>query len=232
MAKIKKYIKGWTELFEIAKFRNLVISSITVCLFTIALRYNNVAKLLYPHLIHNRLFSALIGYGVMCFAIPIMTAPFMNKTERFGLRIGNIKNWIIDLIVSYIIILVLILIFARGPAFMRTYPLYKPAAHDILLFVQFELSMLVYMFGWEFLFRGYYLFSIKNEIPVTAAVIVQMIPFAFLHIGKPELEAYGSVLAGIVLGIFAIRANSFLPCAILHFLASFTMDIVAILSKH
>ncbi len=232
MTELVQYLKSWFEFFEFARYRNLLITSITICLFAIAFRYHGACSLLYPHIIGNRLFAALTGFGLMCFAIPLLTIPILKSSDMFGLRIGNARRWLVDLLIAYLIILALILIFARGPAFMKMYPLYKPAGQNLSLFVKFELSMLVYMFGWEFLFRGYYLFAIKKEIPITAAIIIQMIPFAFLHIGKPELEAYSSVLAGIILGILAIRANSFVPCAILHFLASFTMDVVAIISQH
>ncbi len=223
------YIKSWFDILEIRRYRNLLISSLVICFFTLAFRYHSASSFLFPSLIENRLFAALAGFGIMCFLIPLASAPILGDAEHFGFRVGNIKKWASDLLFSYFIILALILIFARGPAFMRTYPLYKPACQSLALFLKFELAMMIYMFGWEFLFRGYYLFSIKKEVSATAAIIIQMLPFAFLHIGKPELEAYGSVLAGIALGILAIRANSFLPCAILHFSASLTMDIVAII---
>ena len=38
---------------------------------------------------------------------------------------------------------------------------------------------------------------------------------------------FGSILAGIYLGVLALRANSMLPCAILHFAAACTMDVYA-----
>ncbi len=231
MKKVILYVKSWFDIVELSKYRNLIISSLTVCFFTLAFRYHRVSVILHPYPISNRLMAALVAYGGLCFLIPLATIPFLRSEERrLGLRLGNVRRWSFDLLVAYSVILALILIFARGPDFMRTYPLYKPAIKNWTLFVKFELAMMVYMFGWEFLFRGYYLFAIKKETGVAVAIVIQMLPFAFLHIGKPELEVYGSVLAGIALGMLAIRANSFLPCAILHFLASFTMDIVSIIS--
>ena len=63
------------------------------------------------------------------------------------------------------------------------------------------------------------------------AVIVQCLPFALLHVGKPELESIGSILAGLYLGVLALRANSMLPCAILHIAAALTMDLLATLNR-
>ena len=72
------------------------------------------------------------------------------------------------------------------------------------------------------------LFGLEKKLG-RVSVLIQAIPFAIMHYRKPQLEAYGSIFAGIFLGIIGLRARSFLPCAILHFLVALTADVIGIL---
>jgi membrane protease YdiL (CAAX protease family) len=81
------------------------------------------------------------------------------------------------------------------------------------------------------MFRGYMLFSLKKEIGDLPAVAVQMVPYAVLHMGKPEPEAMGSILFGLILGVLAVRGKSLLPCILLHTLTAVSMDLVAVLGR-
>jgi CAAX protease family protein len=43
-----------------------------------------------------------------------------------------------------------------------------------------------------------------------------MIPFALLHLGKPELETISTLFTGILFGYVAYRGKSFWPAFIIH----------------
>ena len=78
------------------------------------------------------------------------------------------------------------------------------------------LNHALYMFAWEFLFRGYMLFGLEKSIG-KSAIFVQAIPFVLLHLGKPFLETLACIPGGFILGYVAYRTRSFLPCFIIHF---------------
>ena len=61
------------------------------------------------------------------------------------------------------------------------------------------------------------------------AVFIQMVPFALLHLGSPELEAYGAIVAGIGLGMLALTTRSFWYGALVHMLVLGTMDVFGVL---
>jgi membrane protease YdiL (CAAX protease family) len=84
------------------------------------------------------------------------------------------------------------------------------------------------MFTWEFLCRGYLLFAFERRVGGAAAIAIQTIPFAVMHVGKPGPEAIGAIIAGIVLGIIALRNRSFIPGTILHWSVAVTLDLFAI----
>lgn len=217
---------------EFRRYRDTTIAVILVCLVTMINRHHSFANWALTG--SNRQYFipiTFLSYGVILFFIPLLSSPLLGPSERFGLRLGNARTWLIDIGIAWFILLVLILIFGRSPGFYLFYPMYKPAGYAWSQFVFYQSCQLTYMIGWEFIFRGYLLFTAKKEVGVIPAIIIQMLPFAYLHLGKPELELYGSVLAGLLLGLIAIRANSFLPCAILHFAVALTMDLFAILYK-
>jgi uncharacterized protein len=229
MDAVKTYFIKWIKaLAEFDRYRNTTVAVLAVCFTTLVLRYRTGIPVARGQL-------SLPGYnlinGLVFFAVPLLTALFLRPADRFGLRAGNVRTWLVDGVLAWLVLLVLIFLFARSPEFLRYYPMYKPAAAAWTTFFYYEGTQLVYMFGWEFLFRGYLFFATRREIGTVPALLLQMVPFAMLHAGKPELEAYGSIPAGIFLGLIALRANSFLPCALLHFAVAFTMDLLAVLSR-
>lgn len=232
---VKSYFGTWLrQLGEFRHYRNTTIGVLVVCLVTLFQRYNSPVRYVSLGQYQPYFFPiTFLTYGLMLLVIPLLSSPLLLPADRFGFRLGKVRTWIVDLVLAWLILLGLILIFGRTPAFLAMYPLFKPPGHQWTwkIFLFFQLCQFVYMFGWEFIFRGYLLFSAKKELGTVPALILQMLPFAFMHIGKPEMEAYGSVLAGLFLGLIALRAGSFLPCVFLHFSVAFTMDLFAVLYK-
>ena len=56
-----------------------------------------------------------------------------------------------------------------------------------------------------------------------------MIPFFILHKGKPDLELLGSIFAGIILGVQALRSKSFVYAWIIHSIIMITIDFISVL---
>jgi len=93
-----------------------------------------------------------------------------------------------------------------------------------------EASYGMYLFCWEFFFRGYLLFGLQRSVGSVAAVIVQAAAFGLLHYGKPEMIP--SFAAGIILGILALRAKSFFPGFVLHWAAAVCFDFLVEAARH
>ena len=74
----------------------------------------------------------------------------------------------------------------------------------------------IYMFSWEFIFRGFLLFGLANKFK-EGSILIQTIPFAILHLGKPALEAFFSVFGGIYLGYICYKSRSLIPAFLIHF---------------
>jgi membrane protease YdiL (CAAX protease family) len=135
---------------------------------------------------------------------------FRDKPQDYGIRIGQRKPAVILTAVSLGVMALILYGTGRIPEFRSYYQMYDIDWPELLL------SHALYMFAWEFLFRGYMLFSLEKSIG-KSAIFVQTIPFVLLHLGKPFLETLACIPGGFILGYIAYRTRSFLPCFIIHF---------------
>jgi membrane protease YdiL (CAAX protease family) len=148
------------------------------------------------------------------------------RFRDYGFRFGRLVGWRDSLIFFAIMIPFVVFAVFQGD-FSRTYPLAQVAEKSITWFIIWEIFHLIHMFGWEFLNRGFLLFGLE-KIMGRWAILATAVPFALLHLGKPELEAYGSFIAAIALGWVALRTRSFLPGVFLHWSVALIMDILAV----
>jgi len=135
---------------------------------------------------------------------------FRDKPWDYGIRIGPWKSAIILTVVSLGTMALILYRTGKIPEFRSYYQMQNIDWPELLV------SHALYMFSWEFLFRGYMLFGLEKSIG-KSAIFVQTIPFVLLHLGKPFLETLACIPGGFLLGYIAYRTRSFLPCFIIHF---------------
>ena len=160
------------------------------------------------HQIENFWISSFIYFGVS----PVLTILiFLRKNPLdFGLRLGNYKLWL-PYVVIFLAIAIPILYFSSDMSSVQGY--YRSGRNFDLL--KYALHMGVYMLGWEFLFRGFMLFGLKDKFR-EGSIIIQMIPFVLLHIGKPEIETISTIFTGLLWGYICYRGKSFWPAYLMH----------------
>jgi len=124
--------------------------------------------------------------------------------------------------------IILIWFVSSTPSFSEKYPHLLSTRNDWGSFYIYESGMLIYMFGWEFIWRGFLLFGLKEKFGYYA-VLIQMIPFVILHNGKPVLETFGAIAGGLVLGVLAIRTRSIIYGVITHMGVMFSIDLISAL---
>jgi membrane protease YdiL (CAAX protease family) len=137
---------------------------------------------------------------------------FRDKPWDYGIRIGRWKPAIIITAVCLAAMALILYRVGKIPEFRAYYHSHTIDWPRLLL------NHALYMFAWEFLFRGYMLFGLEKSIGKNA-IFVQTIPFVLLHlgIGKPFLETLACIPGGFIFGYVAYRTRSFLPCFIIHF---------------
>lgn len=169
--------------------------------------------------------------GALMFILPILSIKFVfrQKISEYGLQFGNLKYGLITTSIFFVAMFVTVWIVSGSESFANTYPQGGAKVKESLtVFLMYEMCVAFYMLGWEFFWRGYMLFGLLPKFG-WYSIFIQMIPFFILHKGKPELELFGSILAGIILGVQAIRARSFIYAWIIHALVMICVDGISVL---
>jgi membrane protease YdiL (CAAX protease family) len=144
-------------------------------------------------------------------ALPLVVILLLMRRNPldFGLSLGDWRLWGVYVAVTCLAACPVLFAFSKVDS-LNTY--YSLNGFDIWSYLP---RIIVYLTAWEFLLRGYLLFGLKDKFK-EASILIQMVPFVLLHLGKPELETLSTIPMGIYLAYVAYRGNSFLPAVIIH----------------
>lgn len=183
-------------LFFKRNYRDIIIISFAT-LFLVLCRYNPIGERWINHLF----------YYVFC---PVLTCIIFLRENplNFGLSLGNYKLWLVHVLVVIFISIPILFIASHGFS-IKSY--YTNSQHMLKYF----LEMTAVLFAWEFILRSFMLFGLRKTFK-EMSILIQMVPFAILHIGKPEIETIVCIFMGIYFGYVAYRSNSFWPAFIIH----------------
>ena len=228
----EKYLRGWEQ-------QTTVILLASALLLTLHRYYSRRS-------FFNRHFAEYLGDGplaasypyyywflttsITLLLVPTIVAKFGTKERLsgYGFQLGNQKlGWSVTGVAWVLMIPVVILAVIVYPPFLAKYPLSKVVASSWQTFLTYQLAYGVYMFAWEFFFRGFMLFGLERKFG-NYSILIQTIPFAVMHYSKPLPEALGSIIAGVLLGVLALETRTFIYGAAIHWLVAMTMDIVAV----
>ncbi len=90
-------------------------------------------------------------------------------------------------------------------------------------------TLILYMFCWEWFFRGFALFGMAQGLGFIAAIALQAVIFGFAHMGKPPVEMWSAFVGGLVLGSLAWREKSFFPAFLIHALIHVSWAILVLI---
>jgi membrane protease YdiL (CAAX protease family) len=171
-----------------------------------------------------------IGDFFTLFILSIVIIKFILKEDlkNYGLQFGDYKIGLALSAIFFLVMLPAIWFFSATSDFVAKYPHLLSTRNSWQEFFIYESGMLLYMISWEFIWRGFMLFGLKEKFGYYS-VLIQMIPFVILHNGKPAPETFGAIAGGIALGVLAFRTNSILYCVITHMGVMFTIDLISTL---
>jgi len=152
-----------------------------------------------------------------------------NQYNLFYLGLGRWKIWVPILLIVFITIVIGTAYFSSKKAYIRIYPLYKYYIKSNGEIFFYELSFLIFMFSWEFLFRGFLIPLLRKKTGLFLAIAISTIIFSLAHYGKPQTEIYSSIFGGILLGYLTVYFKSVYPAVLSHFFLSFTMNMFVML---
>jgi membrane protease YdiL (CAAX protease family) len=173
----------------------------------------------------NNFIQAEYGHFAIEFLIPmaIIVLLWRENPRRYGLALGDWRFGLPVALGAMAVMALVIWILAQWPDFNAYYgnlTRQRPAWRLVL-------DAGVDILAWEFFFRGWLLWSLGRRFGADA-IWLQMIPFALMHVWKPELEMLSTIAGGVFFGILAWRTHSFIWGWLLHwFMVAWVMLIAA-----
>jgi membrane protease YdiL (CAAX protease family) len=165
----------------------------------------------------TKAYDRLILYFVIPMAVILLL--FRHPPAAYGFRLGNWRVGLLWTVIGCAVMAVILWFVARTPSMQRFYAAKAPENTSYLIYIT-----AADLFGWEFMWRGFMLFGLARVLGPGPAIFLQAVPFAFMHLGKPELEALSTIFGGAAFGFIAWQSGSFLYPFLIHwFIAALTM---------
>lgn len=169
---------------------------------------------------HARTWAYHVCTALLFGFIPLVLARAMWKKPlaSFGVAVGDWKFGLAAVaILLPVISAAFLLPAANMPDMQAVYPVDHTAPDSMSHFLSYAAGrVLLFYVSWEFFFRGFLLFGLRDTLGSTAAVMIQVLPSALWHIGYPTGELYASIVGGVLFGWLALRTGSILWPLILH----------------
>jgi len=182
-------------------------------------------------------FLRIVYYGFssifFLFLIPALIIKFIfkEKLSNYGLRIADGKFGLKVILITYPIIILSMYPASLTPEYQGLNPMYSDAGKSVPVFILYAAVYGLYYIGYEFFFRGYMLFGLRERFGDTYAILIQTVPSCIAHIGRPESEMISSILAGLVFGYLVLRSRSIWYVLVLHWLIGIGCDLLCLLAK-
>lgn len=116
------------------------------------------------------------------------------------------------------------------PDFQNIYPFYRQAGRSWFDLLAWELAYGVQFFTLEFFFRSFLLQSLRRSMGF-GAILLMLLPYCMIHFPKTAAESAGSIVAGVVLGMLAMRGRSIWGGVLIHWIIAIEMDVFSLAQK-
>jgi uncharacterized protein len=174
--------------------------------------------------------------GMACLTMLVLPALLVRfclgaRLRDFGFAGFDVRVQLPLALGLYLLVLPAILVASRQPDFVAYYPMCGAAALGVRYFMLWEMLYIAQFVAVEFFFRGFLIYGLERSLG-GLSIFVACVPYCMLHYGKPMLEAYGAIVAGVVLGTISYRSRSLWSGVLVHVMVALTMDVLALQARH
>jgi membrane protease YdiL (CAAX protease family) len=150
--------------------------------------------------------AILLGLGSLAMIVLV----FRDHPRRYGVRLGDWRAGVAIGLTGAALMTPVVLAVGLLPSFRDYYVGAASASPlDVILTVGIEVIPA------ELFFRGLLMFTLIRAIGPLGIVVAQL-PFAFAHLGKPEIETLSTLFGGFLFGWLDWRSGSVLWSGLTH----------------
>jgi membrane protease YdiL (CAAX protease family) len=170
-----------------------------------------------PRSLRNQGIERLVLFGLVPLGILLA---LREDPRRYGLGRGDVRRSVILGGLAILVTVPAIVLVAAIPSIRDWYSPSMSTVPDVLLTNTLDLV------STEFLLRGFLMFALIRAIG-PFGVVVAVVPFFMIHIGKPDLEALSTLAGGLVFGWLNWRTGSIWASAAYHVAIQTTVIVAA-----
>ena len=139
-----------------------------------------------------------------------------KSVPEFGLsfRFSELPPWWSWLLIP--LILILGYFTARTPGNLKLYPQIRANTWTPGILAVSSISWILFLIGYEFLFRGFVLFASLEIMEPVPAIALNTAVYAFAHFYKGPGETFGAIPAGILFCYLTLLTGNIWCAVILH----------------
>lgn len=170
----------------------------------------------------------LLGYVV----IPVLVIRFVLREplKEYGLGWGDTGVHFRYYLLFGGVMAGMALLASFSDTFLNTYPFYPLAGRSWLDLLLWELLYVLQFFCIEFFYRGVLLRGLKPVMGIYA-IYVSSLVYLTIHLPKPFMECFGSLLFGLILCLLAWRCRSIWGGVLVHVCLAVSMDVLSLLQR-
>jgi uncharacterized protein len=116
----------------------------------------------------------------------------------------------------------------RNPENLLAYPQIRKREWSLELAIASAISWLAYLLTYEFMLRGYLLFSMVQSFGTWNAVTLNLAFYSLIHVPKGWKEAIGSLPLGFLLCLLCLHAGNIWPAFIAHSFLTLSNEWIAL----
>jgi membrane protease YdiL (CAAX protease family) len=177
-------------------------------------------------------FTKLVGFfamGIIPTAICLIFLPEYTLAD-YGLTIIPDTTvfslmWIVGL---SILVIPLVIFSAKKPKNLANYPQIRSTLWNKKIYVVNLIGWALYLFGYEFLFRGILLIPIEDTLGLWIAVAINVAMYSATHIPKGLDETIGAIPLGFVLCLLTLASGTIWIAYIVHVVMAWTNSLTAL----
>lgn len=159
------------------------------------------------------------GLGFICLGvIPGALFLFFLDIDQVKYKIPGLSSypWILLPLIFFIVIITSYLS-ARRPEVRSVIPQMRLTAWGTREIAASAAGWAVYLFAYEFIFRGLLLFAFVPSFGITTAVIINVALYSAFHLPNGKSETIAAIPFGLILCFISLSSGSFLTAFLLHY---------------
>jgi membrane protease YdiL (CAAX protease family) len=133
---------------------------------------------------------------------------FKNPASSYGFEMKNSLITGITVLLLLFVVVPLSLFTSRSPGNLDFYPQIRVKEWNSSLLIVSALSWIAYLLAYEFMYRGFLLFSCYHAFGTWPAIIINTSLYSLTHLVKNKREGVGAFFIGIILCILVLHIGS------------------------